>query len=403
MILGASNLQVPLIKQAIESGYNTVVVSPNKGEPGFNYSTYSVYVDVCDEEAILYYARKYEIVGIATDQTDIPVRTAAYVADMLGLSSIGYETACLFTDKFLMREKCKELGIPVLKYKKVNNLEDAMDFFRIIDGEAILKPIDNQGSKGVSKITTQQELVNKFSTSLSYSRSGSILIEQYVNGPEFVVDGLVINYDFRNLICGEYNYFDIPDVFSSAYSIFPPQKNKSAINRIEELNRKIITGFGLKNGRTHSEFIMGEKEIYLIETAARGGGVFISSDIVPLLTGINNEELLINIATNKIQDMPPVVNTGIYCCCMAFYLPAGEVITLSGIEEVKALPFTHRNNLDDLYVGLKVNAHSDKTGRTFIIVSGRDNNELVKNIAFIRQTLQIEVMSKDEIKQPIWG
>ena len=24
---------------------------------------------------------------------------------------IGYDTACLFTDKYLMREKCKELGI----------------------------------------------------------------------------------------------------------------------------------------------------------------------------------------------------------------------------------------------------------------------------------------------------
>lgn len=37
--------------------------------------------DFCDEDIILDYALKYDICGILTDQTDIPVRTVAYVAE----------------------------------------------------------------------------------------------------------------------------------------------------------------------------------------------------------------------------------------------------------------------------------------------------------------------------------
>ena len=118
MVLGAGTLQIPLIHQVKKCGYNTVVVSPRKSEPGFKYADHSVYVDLRDEHRILKYANEYNICGIVTDQTDIPVRTAAYVAEKMGLPGIGYETARLFTDKYLMREQCRELGIQTLQYKK---------------------------------------------------------------------------------------------------------------------------------------------------------------------------------------------------------------------------------------------------------------------------------------------
>ena len=107
MILGANILQIPLIEQAIKMGFETIVVSPRPAEPGFRHATYSVYADLRDEEEVLKYAKKYEICGVITDQTDIPVRTAAFVAEKMGLPGIGYDTACLFTDKYRMRERCK--------------------------------------------------------------------------------------------------------------------------------------------------------------------------------------------------------------------------------------------------------------------------------------------------------
>ena len=140
-----------------------------------------------------------------------------------------------------------------------------------------------------------------------FSGEGSVIIEEYVKGKEFVVEGLAVNNKFQNLTCGEYNHFNLPDVFSSALTIFPANVDESIIKKIECLNEQIITGFGLNNGRTHSEFIVDDDgEVYLIETAARGGGTFYFSDIVPLITGINSEEILMKIATNRITNLPKI-------------------------------------------------------------------------------------------------
>lgn len=403
MILGANTLQIPLIQEAQRMGFNTVVVSPNKEEPGFKYATYPIYADVKDQELLLKYAREYDIAGVITDQTDIPVRTAAYIAENMGLPGIGYETATLFTDKFLMREKCKELNIPTLKYKLVENIEEAIEFFDALEGDAILKPVDNQGSKGVSKINSKEVLIEKFQEAMDYSKSQSVLIEQYVTGREFVVEGLTYDYEFQNLICGDTHYFNIPDVFSATTRIFPSTADKDLVERVKDLNRKIVTGFGLKQGISHSEFIMDGDEIYLIETAARGGGVFISSDLISISTGLNTEKFLIEMATGTLKEVPEIKDTGKVCCYMAFFLPVGEVVSIEGVHKVKELSYTHRDNLDTIYMGLKTKPFVDKTARKFIIVSGDSHDELIENMKAIKDALQIKVKTDQGIEGPIWN
>lgn len=403
MVLGANTLQIPLIKQVKKSGYNVVVVSPQIDEPGFKYADYSIFADVRDEETVLKYAEKHQIVGVITDQTDIPVRTAAYVAERLGLPGIGYETACLFTDKFLMREKCKELGIPTLEYKNVDNLQEAIEFFEKQKSDVILKPVDNQGSKGIYKVTNKEELILKFKESINYSKAGKVLIEQFVTGREFVVEGLVYNYEFQNLICGDTHYFDIPDVFSATTRVFPSTADGELIKRVESLNKKIITDFGLKQGISHSEFIMDGNDIYLIETAARGGGVFISSDLISLSTGLNTEEFLVGISTGTIQKAPDIKKTEKVCCYIAFFLPVGEIISLDGVEEVKGMQYTHRHSLDSLKIGSITKPYKDKTARTFIIVSGENHEQLNARVNTIKQVLNIKVKTSKGIKGPIWS
>ena len=141
MILGANTLQIPLIERANQLGYNTLVISPNREEPGHKISKYSEYYDIRDEINIVKLAEKYNICGVITDQTDLPVRTIAYVAEKMELPGNDYSVACLFTDKFLMRERCKELGIKTLKYKLCVNLEDAISFFNSINGAIIIKGV----------------------------------------------------------------------------------------------------------------------------------------------------------------------------------------------------------------------------------------------------------------------
>lgn len=404
MVLGANTLQLPLIQYANAHGYETVVVSPDTSEEGHTIATFSVRADVRDEKEILACAKQYNIDGIITDQTDIAVRSVAYVAEKLGLPGIGHETACLFTDKYLMREKCRELGIRTLKYKMVRTLDEARQFLKELGGKAILKPVDNQGSKGVSFIDSEEKMEQKFKEAMDYSKQKEILVEEIATGREFVVEGLAYQYAFQNLIIGDTYYFRLPDTFSATQRIFPTNADDMLRDRVAELNKKIITGFGLKQGITHSEFIMNGDDIILIETAARGGGVFISSDLISLSTGLCTEDFLLQIATGSLPAIPQMEKNKCACCYLAFYLPVGQVLTVHGVAETQQLPFTYRNNLDSIFIGMQTRPHTDKTSRFFTIVSAENREQLNTRVDLIRSYLNgITVKCADgSVCTPIW-
>ena len=144
-------------------------------------------------------------------------------------------------------------------------------------------------------------------------------------------------------------------------------------------------------------------DIYLMETAARGGGVFISSDLISLSTGLHTEEYLLNIALGQQEALPEILPQQCYCGYMAFYIPTGKVIRAEGMREVQELPFVHRNQLDELKQGMvNTGGMSDKTTRLAIIVSGATREELNARMQTVRDMLRVEVETEDGIKGLIW-
>ena len=403
MVLGAGALQIPLINKVIEKEFNPVVVSLHNDEPGMQMVKDTIVADFVDEELMLQYARQYEIVGVVTDQTDLPVRTVAYVSEKMGLPGIGYETACLFTDKFKMREKCKELGIKTLEYALVDSLEAARSFYKNIGKDIIIKPLHNQGSKGVCKVTTLAELEDKFSDAERYSQGDSILLEEFVKSEdELVIEGIAFDGWCDNLICGDTHYFNLPDVFSARQRIFPSVKASNIVEQALALNKKIIEGFGLSRGLTHGEYIVSDGKVYLIEIAARGGGVYISSDIIPLMTGFDTTSFIVDIATKKEVECPIISNKkNKVVSYVAFFLPEGIVQYITGIEEVVAQPYVHHNNLEHLIVGKRVKKNTDKTSRFFMVLEADSAGEMEARFNWIKQTLKIVVITDHKTQEGI--
>lgn len=402
LIVGAGDFQLPLVQKAAEQ-YQVLLAAPVIGPAFQPYLTRQLLVDVRDKESILAFARSEKIDGVITDQTDIAVRTVAYVAEQMGLPGIGYETGCLFTDKSQMRQRLAELGIPQLPNRTVSSLEEAEDYYASLGGDVIIKPLDTQGSRGVQACRNRSELRAKFNEAARWSSDHRVIVERLAKGREFVVEGLSLNGQFRNLICGDTHYFALPDAYAAKSRIFPSTAEPELFQRVCALNERIITGFGLRQGISHSEYIMDGDEIYLMETAARGGGVFISSDLIHLSTGLCTEEFLLNIATGQQHNLPALLPQ--QCCCgyMAFYVPVGRVTRVQGVEDVLALPYVHRNQLSELHAGAEnKTGHTDKTSRLAIIVSGADHADLDRHMAHIRSLLQVEVVTENGVQGLLW-
>lgn len=410
LIIGAGDFQLPLVQQAAKT-CQVLLAAPVISAAFDPYISDRLIVDVRDESAILAFAREHKIDGVITDQTDIAVRSVAYVAEKMGLPGIGYETGLLFTDKSRMRKRLAELGLPLLANRTVSSVEDAIAFYRELGGakssasvRVIIKPLDTQGSRGVQVCASEQEIRDKYDEAARWSGSHEVIVEHFATGREFVVESLVLDHQYRTLCIGDTLYFDIPDAFAAKSRIFPTTADQALRQKVLDLDEKIITGFGLTQGITHSEYIMEGDEVYLIETAARGGGVFISSDLISLSSGLHTEQFLIDIALGQQKEMPRILPQQCFCGYMAFYLPVGRVIRADGIEDVLAFPFVHRTQLGKLHVGIENHeGATDKTSRLALIVSGDTREELMQHMAQVRSTLQIEVEAPDgSIRQPIW-
>ena len=402
LIIGAGDFQLPLVQRASLS-YNVLLAAPVVSDVFKPYIADALLIDVRDKEGILAYAREKSICGVITDQTDIAVRSVAYVAENLGLPGIGYETGCLFTDKSLMRKRMAELGIKLLPNRTVSSFDEALAYYREIGGNVIIKPLDTQGSRGVQICRSEEELEAKYAEAARWSSNHNVLIERFATGREFLVEGLSLDYEFRNLCIGDTLYFDLPDAFAAKSRIFPTEADDGLRQRVLDLNTRIITGFGLKQGLTHSEYIMDGDDIYLIETAARGGGVFISSDLIHYSCGLDTEGFLLDIATGQQKVLPPIKPQQCVCGYLAFYIPVGKVVRVSGVREVQELPFVHRNQLDKLHVGIEnKEGHTDKTSRLALIISAPDRETFKERAALVRSMLQVETETENGILPLIW-
>jgi biotin carboxylase len=396
MILGAGSCQVPIIQQAQKMGFYTIAVSVNGNYPGFSAADKFYAIDLREKEEILKVARKEKICGILTDQTDIPVLTVGFVAEKLGLPGIGYDCSLRFTNKFQMRQYCEKINVPVPIHYNASTLTEACNHAMKVDFPIMVKPVDSQGSRGVSRIDNATELENKIIAALGYSACREVILEQFIpNGKEVVVEGFVSDYEFSNLVVGDRYYFDLPDVFIPKQTLFPSLLPESLQQKILEINHHLITNFAPKFGITHSEYIVNPVTgiIHLVETAIRGGGVFISSDLVPMACGVNVGELLIKCATGtpnvRISPYKKENNAAGYVC---FYLPEGVIRRVEGIQKVMSLAGVKKAHLDDIKIGERIGPPRDKTMRLGpILVAGKDRTELHATIEQVQDSLKIDV------------
>ncbi len=405
IILGAGENQVPIIDLAKQKDYYTIAISIDGDYPGFKHCDKKYIMDVREKEYILDIARKEKITGILTDQTDIAVPTAAYVAEKLGLPGIGYECALSFTNKFKMRESCEKTKIKTIGFRRASNYKEADKAARELSLPLIIKPVDNQGSRGVGKVDRYSDLKEKFDRAIKYSSTGTVIIEEFFQGREIVIEGFSKDYKFHNLIIGDSENFESIEMFIPKQRIFPTTLNSEIKAKVLSANRGLVEKLGLKFGITHSEFLVNETngDICLIEIAARGGGVFISSDLIPLACGINVNELLIELSAggNPDFDMKGYVEASSGYVC--FLLPEGTITKVEGLEEVKKLPGVHRACLANIQLGIKTPCLKDKTSRLGpILVSAENRNKLLDIIQELKTLLKIEVETSNGTRGIMW-
>ena len=111
LILGAGIYQLPLIERAKCLGLYTIVCSIKGHYPGFDIADKVYFVDTTDKEACLEIAKNECIDAVCTAGTDVALPTLGYIVDKLHLVGPSYNSACLSSNKLLMKQKFQEYGV----------------------------------------------------------------------------------------------------------------------------------------------------------------------------------------------------------------------------------------------------------------------------------------------------
>lgn len=303
-ILGGGGMQIPAIKAAKEMGWITVVADGVKNVPGRELTDYFENIDLKDSEGMINTALKYKnsigLDGVFTAGTDF-TETVARVADAAELPGITIEAAINASNKWKMREVFKTHNVPsplfitVSKGFSLNckNLEK-----NGIEFPLVVKPVDNMGSRGIRRTDNCSQLKIAVDEALIFSKSGKVIIEEYLEGSEFSIDALI--YDDEITICGfaDRNIFYPPYFIEMGHTL--PSKNKKELSeQIIKTFKTAVRALGITEGAAKGDIRLSRGEVYIGEVAARLSGGYMSGWTFPYSSGINLTKEALKIAVGE--------------------------------------------------------------------------------------------------------
>ena len=294
LIFGVGELQESIIKRAKNMGLYVVGIDPCFDAACKNEVDIFEVVGGQDYEGTLRVARKYDITAVITAATDKPLVMMARVAKELGVPFYSEETAIWSTDKFQMKQRFIENGIPCARGRIIKHAEEASD----LDFPLILKPRDNSGSRGVILCRDIQALKNAIDETLQYTRLDNVLVEEFIEGSEYSIESL--HYDGKNEVIQFTEKRTTPFPYNVELGhIQPANLSEGQKGAIRKLIAKIGNALKFEYCASHTELKINERGIYIIETSPRLGGDYITSTLTPLSTGVNIEDLLLRISLGE--------------------------------------------------------------------------------------------------------
>jgi len=252
---------------------------------------------------------KYEIDGLRNRGANISaivsfIEEHCYIASFLakeyGLVHSSIEAIRIMLDKLETRKAiCGTLYSP--DFYEIKNKDD---FDKEIINKYlpfILKEPLSTGSKWVAKIDSLADFENEIQMFEKECCSETLLIESYLNGPQFLVETLVIDDKPHIIAIIEQEVSYVNRFIITGYKVIHDHQN--------ELMRSLITAvgdivmlIGIKNGPCHLELVYDREQWKLIEINPRISGGAMNL-LIKEATGINLAKETLKISLGQKPDL----------------------------------------------------------------------------------------------------
>jgi len=377
-MLGAGFMQGVAIRAARALGCTVVAADGNPSAVCAAEADEFVCIDLKDTARLIDYARYLQQNGgldaVFTAATDFSAAVAA-VAAACGLRGHTLEAALNATDKVRMRECFRKAGVPSPAFIELTAADlaapadrlEARGNVRYSDlGAAtadtlerrlgklagrfplVVKPVDNMGARGCSLVKNLSELRKAAATALQYSRSGRAIVEEYIEGSEFSIEGLIFGGRLYITALADRHIFFPPYFIEMGHTI-PSDCTQDIADEVISVFERGVHALGLTDGAVKGDILVRNGKAFVGEIAARLSGGYMSGWTVPYSCGLDITAAALTLALGDSPRLhtcgkdffvvPLKQNCPFVSAERAWISIPGQVASVSGLEAARAAPF----------------------------------------------------------------
>ena len=358
-MLGAGFMQGVAIRAARALGCTVVAADGNPSAVCATEADGFVCIDLKDTARLIDYARYLQQNGgldaVFTAATDFSAAVAA-VAAACGLRGHTLEAALNATDKVRMRGCFRKAGVPSPAFVElsaadlaapVNTLEQRL-------GELaghfplVVKPVDNMGARGCSLVKGLSGLQEAVVTAVRHSRSGRVIVEEYIEGSEFSIEGLVFGGRLYITALADRHIFFPPYFIEMGHTI-PSDCPQEIADEVMSVFEHGVHALGLTDGAVKGDILVRNGKAFVGEIAARLSGGYMSGWTVPYSCGLDITAAALTLALGGSPRLhtcgknsfviPLKQNCQFVSAERAWISIPGQVAAVSGLEAARAAPF----------------------------------------------------------------
>jgi biotin carboxylase len=296
-----------LIPKGKELGYHITVMVCEKNkrsipEKYIQYADHVVLVDTNNSMMALSVA--YDLHAENKFDAVLPgheyyVTLTAKISSLLGLPGLDPKYVNQVRLKDSMRSTLQDAGIRTPLFILVTSETELEKVATSIGYPCVLKPVDCGGSLNVRKVTNQEELIDAFKVIMNTPvietdlvHQPKVLVEEFLDGPEYSVEGYIENNKPIFLSITE-KFLGVEPYFVEIGHIVSPQLPTSIEQSIYSYIESVTKTLNLDIGPFHCELRLIKNSPILIEAAARLAGDRIC-DLIHYATGFDLYKIMYN-------------------------------------------------------------------------------------------------------------
>ncbi len=391
-----------MIRAARQRGLHVVSTDMDPNAAGFPLCREHGIVSTRDVGETVKYAvkvhKKMPLSGVATMASESAV-TVYSVARELGLPGLDPDKAWLATNKVMRQHAFLANGVPSPRFVHANSFHEAVLESEKIGWPVVVKPADSAGSRGVQLVSGPDDMEKAVEEIRSITSVEEFLIEEFLEGTEHSIEGVVIDDQIYWTGFSDRNYEKkhiYPPYFLEDGDTLPTTLTPEMLETAQGVSTSAVKALGIDWGPVKGDILIDQSGPKVLEMAARLSGDYFCYETVPLHNGINLLDVILELSLGEKIDPSRFQEKFHRGVALRYLWPKpGRVVKISGVEEVRKMEGVHFFRWEPRWEGIGIGtvitpARSMGERLGSVMASGRTREEAVERAEKAINKIQIE-------------